>query len=143
MALLSLDELVSTVALVSVDFTEVNARRASGEAPTTADTGPDGLSVTATRRPDRIEVRCGIDHAEADATYRVVVQGTFQAQESFEIDDTTMTAFVQQVGVMTLYPYLRETVRGLSAKIGARAVLLELLRPGQIQLGLQGKAGSN
>ncbi|MEO6987494.1 MAG: hypothetical protein ABI239_02495 [Aquihabitans sp.] len=144
--MLSSDELVAAVKLTDLDFSEVSARRReAGQGPNSDSTHVDDseLSVTATRRPDRIEVLCSVDHTAADATYRVAVRGVFQASEPFEVADDVMTGFVQQVGVMALYPFLREAVRDLSAKIGAQPALMDLIRPGQIHLGLQGKAGSN
>lgn len=144
--MLSLDELVATVRLTGLDFGEVTARRREpdqGQNAESSSASDSKLSVTATRSPDRIEVHCAVDHSAADATYRVAVRGVFQAAETFQVADDVMTGFVQQVGVMALYPFLRETVRDLSAKIGAQPALMDLIAPGQIQLGLQGKAGSN
>lgn len=139
MSELDLEGLVAAVQLESVTHEELSAKRIA-----TADGQPSNLlSVNATRRPDRIEVVCGVDHTTVDAIYRVVTRAIFRAADAFQVADPTMTAFVQQVGIMTVYPFLREAVRDLSVRVGAEPALLELIRPGQIQLGLQGKAGSN
>lgn len=139
MSELDLDGLVSAVHIESVRHDELRGQRI----PAGDGQPSNSLTVNATRHPDRIEVVCGVEHTTADARYRVVTRATFRAAEVFEVADATMTAFVEQVGVMVTYPFLREAVRDLSVKIGAEPVLLELIRPGQIRLGLQGKAGSN
>lgn len=143
MSRLSLDELVARLGFQAVDVVELTGRRRTDGAGSATPPRPGGLSVSATRGPRRIVVDGAVDHVTADADYRVAVRGTFTSAETFDVADETMTAFVETVGVPTLYPFLRASLRGLSAQLGAEPVVLDLLRPGQIQLGLQGKAGSN
>lgn len=141
MATLTLAELSLTVDLAEVGFDEVSARR------TPEPDAPDGvrardLEVSATRSADRIVVRCVAERQTSDARYRVAVHGTFQAREAFDVDHEVMTAFVEQIGVTSLYPYLREAMSGLSNRLGAAPVLLPLIQPGQIRLGLSGTTSS-
>ena len=51
---------------------------------------------------------------------------------SVDISDAALSEFVERVGVMTVYPYLRESIDQSAAKLGAARPTMKLLRPGDI-----------
>lgn len=142
--MLSLTELSAVVNLTSVDFQELTARRTDEPDRSGAQRSANSeLSISATRRNNEISVHCGLDHVTTEASFRVAVVATFHASESFEIEDAVMTAFVQEIGLVTLYPFIRQAVHRLSSDLVGAPVILGLLQPGQLRLGLDGKTTSS
>lgn len=132
------DELVWAADLRAVDLVEIAGRRRAAEDPMHAGGPETRFDVGATRRAETIIVTCGVDVETTDAVFRVRAQAVFVTAEPIEIDGEVMRSFVEQVGLTTLHPFLRATVRDLSGRLGVVPTVMGLLQPGQIQIGLTG-----
>ena len=85
------------------------------------------------RRDEReIEIRCAAHVTAEDADYRSDASAVFTLNGPVEISDAALSEFVERVGVMTVYPYLRESIDQSAAKLGAARPTMKLLRPGDI-----------
>lgn len=134
----SFDELVWATTLRSVDFHEVAARRRTSDDPVHDGQPTTEFDVGATRNAELITVRCGVRIATPEAIFTVVAHAVFATVEPVEVDGEVMRQFVEQTGLSTLHPFLREAVRDLSSRIGVSPTLMAVLQPGQLQLGLTG-----
>lgn len=152
----ALADLVSRTELVGITYYELSARRADAGSPDhdmgpAAEAapwgGPDGevfqaLRVMVERNPEHIEVRCEGRFSTPDASYVTDVGARFLHEEPLDVADDVLNEFVQRVGVMAVWPYLREAVRDLSAKIDAGRVVIGLIRAGQVELTEEPPEGS-
>lgn len=60
------------------------------------------------------------------------VAAEFEADEPFQTSEAARTDFADKVGVMTLYPYIREAVGNLTQRTVGASFLLPTIRLGQI-----------
>ncbi len=65
----------------------------------------------------------------------------FTLREPIEASDAIITEFVERVGVMSVYPYLRESITQSGAKLGLDRPVLKLLRPGDIHITVEDSDG--
>ena len=134
----SLDELLWAVTLQAVDLVEVSGRRRTADDPAHVGAPTTNLQVGATKRAEVIVVNGGVDIATNEAMFRVRAQASFASAEPIEVADEVMRSFVEQTGVTTLHPFLREAVRDLSGRIGVAPTVMDLLQPGQLRLDISG-----
>jgi len=88
--------------------------------------GNEGLAIRA---------QCVTGSADAVVTYDAAV--VYRKAEPMSMDTATTTAFITSVGLMTLYPFLREGVHQVSTRLGVTPIRLGLLRAGQADVQLQ------
>lgn len=60
------------------------------------------------------------------------VAAEFEADEPFQTSEAARTDFADKVGVMTLYPYIREAVGNLTQRTVGASFLLPTIRQGQV-----------
>lgn len=68
---------------------------------------------------------------EPVATIRTAVLVTFALAEPVPVAEEVAAAFGNRVAFLTAYPYLRESVQSLAARVGLPTVVLGLVRAGQ------------
>lgn len=57
----------------------------------------------------------------------------YTKREPFAATDEAMNEFVHSVGFMAGYPYLREAVASMSAKLGVGRITLKMIRAGSVE----------
>lgn len=126
-----IDGLLALTELKAVTFNEVSARRADTEDE------PNQFRMEVSSLVgdgDSITVRCRAVVDGAGGAYVAEADGLFSLAERVQIDESVLLEFVERVGVMTVYPYLRTAISDLSARIGHKTPVLRLLRPGDVNL---------
>lgn len=122
-------ELLDLAELTDIVFYETGARRS-----------PDGkeepLSVRiALRREDLVlEVRCRATLAGAGGEYVADASSVFTLEQPIDASDEVIAEFVERVGVMSVYPYLRESISQSAAKLGLERPILKLLRQNEVHV---------
>ena len=120
-------ELLALTELDSIRFYEVSGARRDDA----RDSGVD-IEIGLRRDEREIEIRCAAHVTAEDADYRSDASAVFTLNEQVDISDAALSEFVERVGVMTVYPYLRESIDQSAAKLGAARPTMKLLRPGDI-----------
>ena len=124
-------ELLQLVELKAVTFNEVSAQRTETE----EESNQFRMDVSSlVGEDDSITVRCRATVEGAGASYVASADGLFSVAERVHIDEPVLLDFVERVGVMAVYPYLRTAISDLSARIGRKTPVLRLLRPGDVKL---------
>lgn len=131
-----INELLELVSLDDVVFFEVSGRGRDGIDDETLAPKEPTAEIDVLRRvgPKNIEVRCRAEIETPDARYAVDAAARYSIREAVALSPELVEEFADRVGVMTVYPYLRESVHGLAAKLRRGPVTLGLLRPGDIRL---------
>lgn len=80
-----------------------------------------------TRIRCRLRTPDGFYYVDAAALYEYTVPGAV-------ISENIAMEFAERVGIMAVYPYVRQELHALSAKLGLGTPLLGFLRPGAIRL---------
>lgn len=122
-------QLLEIAELTDIVFYEVHGRRS----PDAADSEPS-VRIALKREAQTIEVRCRAYVASLGGAYSTDASAVFSLDEDVSISDEAMTEFVEKVGVMTVYPYLREAISQAAAKLGLERPILKLLRPGEVRV---------
>lgn len=83
-----------------------------------------------------IETRVRIEVATRGAEYAITAAAQFHFQPSdLEISESLGREFAEKVGVMAIYPYLRESLQTLAARLREPGLTLPLMRTGEVDLG--------
>ncbi|MBH5144314.1 hypothetical protein [Rhodococcus erythropolis] len=122
-------ELLDLAELTDIVFYETNARRSPGVEET-----PVSIEIALRREELVIEVRCRATVSGAGGEYLTDASAVFTLQEPIDAADEVITEFVERVGVMSVYPYLRESITQAGAKLGLDRPVLKLLRPGEVHV---------
>ncbi|WP_337352452.1 hypothetical protein [Pseudarthrobacter sp. CCNWLW207] len=77
---------------------------------------------------DAVEVRQRLNVVSDDARFTVDEGVTFEFPGPIEVDQSIRQDFISKVGLMVLHPFMRESLRSLSAKLGVEPVLLPIRR---------------
>jgi hypothetical protein len=98
--------------------------------------GPDQQTTAVSWCGDesQIEVRLDSTLATEDGEYAVDVSVTFVYDQPLEVSTGIQQEFVEKVGIMTVYPYLREAFTEAAAKLRLAIPTLGLIRAGQVHL---------
>lgn len=132
-AVASIEELVQLTELDDIVYFELWAARdaALGEL-----TEPDLHPIKISERHDdeRIEVRCMVEVEAPSVRYRVDAAAQFLLAEAVQIDEEIVQEFVERVGVMAVYPYLREGVHDLASRLRLEPPILTLLRANSVSV---------
>lgn len=136
-------DLVEASELVGVSYFELSASR--DEDSTAAPEGSAELQLSQ---------EMGYGYREDDAAFRVRLRTTVRAPGQGDIvvglsgewscagsaqaiDQSTMLAFINEVAMMVLLPYLREATADLSRRVFGSALLLPLIKRGDIEFTVQ------
>ena len=95
-----------------------------------------GLTVRIGREPGFVEVRVDMTVETAHADYRVTAATQYHYQPvEFQVSEPLGREFAERVGVMAVYPYVREAFASLARRLGQPPVTLPLMRAGELSLG--------
>lgn len=131
----SIDELVESVELRDVEFYELSARSKAGFGD---DVGADEdlepvfeLRVQHRDQAYRIRLRVSIALTLGDVV--ADIGAVYELNEEARIPTAIGLEFANRVGVMALLPYVRESVHTLTTKVFGQALLMPVMRAGQLQ----------
>jgi hypothetical protein len=125
----SIQELLDGVELTEVRTYLLHAERGTYEADDAA-----RIAVAVNHEGTILEVRCKLTASTGDSELAVDRSAVFTLQRPLSIPSTVMGEFVERVGVMTIYPYLREAVFTVASNLGVAPPVMGLLRAGSIKL---------
>ena len=93
-------------------------------------------------RQDGRSLGVRIEFSASQENWRVSldVAAEFEADEAFMASEAGRTDFADKVGVMTLYPYIREAVGNLTQRTVGTSFILPTIRQGQISFSGQPSA---
>ena len=126
-------QLLALTELDGILYHEVGATRRAESRETEVN-----IDISLRRDERKIEVRCAAEVVGEDADFRTDASAVFSLDGPVEITDAALAEFVERVGVMTVYPYLRESIHQLAAKLEVRRPVMKLLRPGDIKVSVRG-----
>lgn len=122
-------ELLELTELTDIAFYEIGARRN----PDVEDT-PVSIDIALRREELLLEIRCRATVLGGGGEYLVDASAVFTLQEPVQAPEAAIAEFVERVGVMSVYPYLREAITQSAAKLGLDRPVLRLLRPGDVHV---------
>jgi len=128
----SVEELLQMVELDDIIYYGVTAVRR--EQPGGPEDPTESTQLFVLHEGVRLEVRCRVVVETLDAAYQVDVASRFELQHPVEITEDVRQLFVEKVGLMAVYPYVRETITESAAKLRLGQPLMKLLRSGQVNI---------
>lgn len=132
-----LQELVEHSHLKSIDYYEVSARRFESDSPAEQSGNVSiDLAVRSEEQEFGVRLTGTADFPLGQAT--VSVAGEYEVDDGFVVDERTVRHFANEVGVMTVLPYLREGVATITAKVFGAPVHLPIIPRGEITIDLDG-----
>lgn len=140
----SVEELVRAAEISQVIFHEVSARRLASGGDDGADDdvdGPPALQVAVRIDGRELEVRCRVDGefhggkyvADVSACYELQFEESVPSDGEVAIGQDVTDAFVSNVGIMAVYPFLRQAIHQSGSRLGLQPPLLPLLRLGSFE----------
>ncbi len=129
----SVVDLLEASELTGIRTYQVVGVRAAAEEERPDDTEQD-LQVMVKGDAGRLETRVlmTVNTPEADLRADVGVLYTFR--ERLSVPEEILAEFVEKVGVMAVFPFLRESILTTAARLGVAAPVLGLLRAGQFHV---------
>ncbi|MBH0009987.1 hypothetical protein [Salinibacterium sp. SWN1162] len=129
-------ELLASGELIDVRFLSFSAALREGE-PLDEDSDEidKDMQVMVGGSPGIIEIRVDFNVTTAEADYAVVAATQFHYDEDeFDVSEEVGKTFAETVGVMAIFPYIREGLQSMSLRLRQEAITLPLLRNGQVVL---------
>ncbi|MBJ7451749.1 MAG: hypothetical protein JHC71_06640 [Blastococcus sp.] len=131
-------ELLEITTLHDIVWYELSGRRLTDDevaaAPEPAGEEDAPLQVMARSSDEEIEVRVRTTTQSPSAVFSVDVGALFSLATPVDIDPDAMKDFVQRVGVMAAYPFVREGLFSVAARMRVEAPLLQLLQSNTMNL---------
>lgn len=134
----SLDEFAGAVALIRIGYKKLFAHRT--ENANLIETKDPAFSLgfeVGVDNSKSILVQLGVRLSMHDGEFECIVEGEFHLQGQFDVVDATdevISAFINDVALMSLFPYLRQAISDLTYKTLESAITLPLLRRGDLQI---------
>lgn len=125
-------ELLEFLTLDEVNFNELRAKRrdvVEGE-----EIEDPTIRVYVRDTHPTLFVRCVVEAKSPDGEYCVDAIARFSIADEVEISEEVAHEFVERVGVMAVYPFVREAMSNLSTRLGGGHMLLGLFRPGRVEM---------
>ncbi|GAA1490493.1 hypothetical protein [Brachybacterium sacelli] len=121
-----------------VEADDASSQNETSVGDLTADDDEEGADIAVdiglrTRQSGRL-IGVRIEFTASQETWRVSldVSAEFEANEAFVASEAARVDFADKVGVMTLYPYIRETVGNLTQRTVGTSFLLPTIRQGDV-----------
>ena len=132
LAIESLPQLVDHLEVIGVRFLELSGRRV-WDRPKGFGTESD-ISLSVRKRPSSLGVRFKMEVEHRKADYAVEVEARFRADQPLDYSEELAAQFIERVAIMTAFPFLREAVATLAARLAVSVPVLGLIRAGQFQI---------
>lgn len=120
--------------LDGLELTEVRTYLLHGERANSVADDEARIAVAVEHEGVLLEVRCKMTASTGDAELSVDRSAVFTLGHRQAIPASVMGEFVEKVGVMTVYPYLRESLFSLASSLGIAPPVVGLLRAGSVRL---------
>lgn len=99
------------------------------------DTGQPLVLKVLTRCADgKLEVRMDASLDDSHGNYALSNSAIFSLPPETDVPQALVQQFAEKVGVLAVYPYIREGVCQLAARLGQPMPVLPLLRAGELKL---------
>jgi len=130
-------ELLAMGELVDVRFLEFSAGlREEPRDDLESDDVEHGMNIMVGDSEGVLEVRARFTVDTAEAEYLVVAATQFHYDAAqVRMTEALGREFAEKVGVMALYPYVREAIQSMSTRLRQEVITLPLMRTGQVSLG--------
>ncbi len=125
----SIQELLDGLELTEIRTYLLHAERGSFETDDEA-----RIAVSVNHEGQVLELRCKLTASTGDSELAVDRSAVFALQRPMMIPPSVMSEFAERVGVMTVYPYVREGVFSVASSLGVAPPVMGLLRAGSIKL---------
>ncbi|MHA6694674.1 hypothetical protein [Homoserinimonas sp. A520] len=140
----SIQEMVEQVNLSGITFYEVSSRLReeetlvddSGEDDSTEVSLDASWDVRIRHVGPQLGVRLRLHVQDASVDIVVDVAAEYESGETLAIEKPTVQEFVNNVALMQLYPFIREAVMTMSAKVSGQSLLLPVFQRGEITMEL-------
>lgn len=126
----SIEDLVQHSELTSIRVYEVAGRRVTHE----EDAVGQSLAVQARASESDIETRVKLEQRTPDALLLADIGATYTLDSEFEVAREVLREFTERVGVMSVFPFLRESILTTATRLGTEAPVLGLLRAGAFRI---------
>jgi hypothetical protein len=128
-------ELVPLIELKGIRFLETSSRLKEHD-PDADMSGADmKISVQENHTDSLFDIRVGVvvDHPQADYMVKVGVQ--YATNEPVEVAPGVLRDMIEKLAIMAVFPYLREGIASLAARLEVTVPMLGIMRQGEFQLG--------
>lgn len=127
----SAQQLLGLAELEDVVYYGMSAVRRDEEAPGKAS---DSYALFVFHDELRLEVRCQATVDTDDAQFMVDAASRFLLSEPVSITEDARQEFVQKVGMLAVWPYIRETISANAAKLRLAPMQVRLLRAEDVHI---------
>lgn len=133
-------ELVSNVELIGVKYLQISGQAKPQEEeprPETEDISSADVhfSVQESHGPAAIEVRFKVHVDHPQAQYDVELATRYASQVEYDLEQDVVRDFIEKVAVMAAFPYVREAISSMAARLELEVPILGVLRQGEFSLG--------
>lgn len=125
-------ELLGTVELTGITHYEVFGRRHGPSANVEPGIQPPQVMVRRSRTEIETRMRMVVD--TETATLAADISATYTISEPSEISEDVVTEFLERVGLMAVYPYVREAIHTSASRLAVDAPVLGLMRAGSVRI---------
>ncbi|WP_454700001.1 hypothetical protein [Arthrobacter humicola] len=132
----SVQELLELSDIRGLDFHELSAKR-NPDAPGPAAEGEDysvQLDLSDMTTPTELNVRCRATLTLLSSTFIVDVSAAYEFSEPCVFSPELRQEFIERVGMMSVYPFIRQNFHAMSVQIGETPILLPILRANSVKL---------
>lgn len=125
-------DLVAHSELTEIRIYEIGGRRIVGSTDTAEAT--EDFQVRATGDERHFETRARLTLVTAEAELLADVGGVYSFDEDLKLTQPVAAEFIQRVGIMAIYPFIREQIFASATRLGVPAPVLGMLRAGQFSV---------
>lgn len=127
-------ELLSLGELTEIRVYEVAGKRVQDDDGGEAREAADALQIQARGGENWFETRGKMVVQTAEADLVADAAAIFTFREPVQVSQEVATEFIARVGVMAVYPFLREQIHTTASRLGVPAPVVGLLRAGGFQV---------
>jgi hypothetical protein len=129
----AIEDLLAVVELTGLRTFEVSGRLLEVPASSGVEETQE-LQVLLRESSDELETRVRLTLQTKEAQFVSDCAAVFRSTEPIKVDPEVKREFVERIGVMSVYPFLRESVFATATRLQVGAPVLGLLRAGQFSL---------
>lgn len=135
--------IIAASELRSVEYYEMSGRRYDAtQSAEEAETGELRIVVQQRADVDSFGVRLNATLTLSIGEAQVSVAGEYALTEELELTTRSVQLFANEVGVMTVYPYLREAVATITGRVFKQPLHMQMITRGDIVTEVEPRPGS-
>jgi preprotein translocase subunit SecB len=125
--------IIAASELRSVEYYEMSGRRYDAiQSAEEAETGELRIVVQQRADADSFGIRLNATLTLSAGEAQVSVAGEYALTEELELTTRSVQLFANEVGVMTVYPYLREAVATITGRVFKQPLHMQMITRGDI-----------